>query len=170
QATEDDKESAKSLTAALKALKADLRVRRKEIKNLEKQRKDAGRELRRFEKVNKDLDAALYQKLKDIRELCNHQYVEVLKLQEQIRGGQSRLFLLKKIRNQLVIYQQLARKNASSIHAATTIQGIHPGLFTMANGVYTSPSTLIYSIRDTKGLHRVLRTSRPKHSSWLPDS
>ncbi|CEP14508.1 hypothetical protein [Parasitella parasitica] len=85
QATEDDKESAKSLTAALKALKSDLRVRRKEIKNLEKLRQDAGRESRRFEKVNKDLDAALYQKLKGIRKLCNHQYVEVLKLQEQIR-------------------------------------------------------------------------------------
>ncbi|CEP13117.1 hypothetical protein [Parasitella parasitica] len=66
QATEDDKESAKSLTAALKALKADLRVRRKELNCLEKQRQDAGRESRRFEKVNKDLDAALYQKFKDI--------------------------------------------------------------------------------------------------------
>ncbi|CEP16417.1 hypothetical protein [Parasitella parasitica] len=152
QATKDDEDSAKSLTAALKALKADLRVWRKEIKNLEKRRQNAGRKSRRFEKVNKDLDAALYQKLKDIQKLCNHQYVEVLKLQEQIRNGQSRLFLLiEKIHNQPVIYPQLGQKNALSIHAATAIQGIDPGLVTMASGVYTSPSTPINSIKRYQG-------------------
>ncbi|CEP06845.1 hypothetical protein [Parasitella parasitica] len=129
-----------------------MKVRRKEIKNLEKQRQDAGRESRRFGKVNKDLDAALYQKLKDIQKLCNHQYVEVLKLQEQIRDGRSRLFLLnKKIHNQPVIYTQPVQKNALSIHAATAIQGIDPGLVTMASGMYTSPSTLIHSIKRYQG-------------------
>ncbi|CEP19739.1 hypothetical protein [Parasitella parasitica] len=71
---------------------------------------------------------------------------------ETIRDGQSRLFLLnKKIHNQPVIYTQPVQKNALSIHAATAIQGIDPGLVTMASGIYTSPITLINSIKRYQG-------------------
>ncbi|CEP07346.1 hypothetical protein [Parasitella parasitica] len=69
-----------------------------------------------------------------------------------IRDGRSRLFLLsKKIHNQPVIYPQSVQKNALSIHAATAIQGIDPGLVTMASGIYTSPITLINSIKRYQG-------------------
>ncbi|CEP09593.1 hypothetical protein [Parasitella parasitica] len=98
QAIENDEKSAKFLISAFKALKDDLRARRKDIKD-----------------------------------------------QDQPRP-----------------------KNALTIREATAIQGIDPGLVTMTSGVYTTPSTLIDSIKRYQGVKQSAEDDKINTSKLTP--
>ncbi|KAL9543354.1 hypothetical protein MBANPS3_008154 [Mucor bainieri] len=123
-----------------------------ELKTLEAHRRDAARLSRAHEKEHRSLDPELYGRLKDIRAQCNALYLDQQRLQHSKSQDQSNLYMLnKKIHGQAVVVSKPVPA-PPSFGPNTKIQGVDPGVVTMASGVCSGQKPLFESINRYEAL------------------
>ncbi|KAL7324037.1 hypothetical protein PS15p_210608 [Mucor circinelloides] len=147
---EADKQAVKTLNDEIKASRQTYTASAKQLKQLELARMADGNKSRVFERKHKRRDPRLYGDLVAARKAFNNVHMEQSNLLHVIQERQSRMYLLnKKVNGQSAPSEgRLTDANLRHIVAepTTIIQGIDPGIVTVASGVATSPASLFSAV------------------------
>ncbi|KAL7330325.1 hypothetical protein PS15p_205290 [Mucor circinelloides] len=166
QSKEADKQAVKTLNDEIKASRQTYTALAKQLKQLELARMAAGNKSRVFERKHNRRDPRLYGDLLAARKAFNNVHKEQSNLLHVIQERHSRMYLLnKKVNGQSAPSKgRLTDANLRHIVAkpTTIIQGIDPGIVTVASGVATSPASLSSSVNRFQAISDEAAISHPR--------